>query len=261
MDHHLEWIERAREAGADLLMFPETSLTGHWVGPETPNCAVWRDGPELEKLAVAAGDMAVCVGLIEEAPGGLFYNGQAILCSGRVLHIHRKINLATFGRMDEGKYFAKGNTVERVEIAGWRVVTMICNDVYNPGLVHLAMMGGCDLLLISVSSALEAVGDGFDNPASWGMTVPFYAMVYATPVVMANRVWTDVNATYWGGSSVTAPGGTTLAAARDREELILATVGYDAYRAARFALPSVRDGDLPLIHREAARLLGIRNNG
>ena len=52
--------------------------------------------------------------------------------------------------------------------ADWRASVLICADLWNPPLVHLAALQGATLLLAPVSSAIEAVGADFDNPGGLG---------------------------------------------------------------------------------------------
>src|SRR5215218_2872019 len=100
---HLEAIREARAGGVDLLVFPELSLTDYLSEPDLPRLARSQDAPELQALADAAGGMLVSVGFIEDAGAGRFHNSQALVSQGRILHVHRKLNLPTYGRLTEGR--------------------------------------------------------------------------------------------------------------------------------------------------------------
>jgi predicted amidohydrolase len=137
---HLDHIQEARAAGLELLVFPELSLTGYSLGPRVPEVAMARHAPLVQELAAAAGDMTVVFGFVEEGPGALFYNASAIVRAGQVLHVHRKLNLPSYGRLDEGKLFAQGLQVEAIDLqAPWKAGLLICADLWNPALVHLAL--------------------------------------------------------------------------------------------------------------------------
>ena len=132
---------------------------------------------------------------------------------------------------------------------------MICADLWNPALVHLAAMQEATLLLAPISSALEAVGADFDNPGGWDITLRFHAMTYGLPVAMANRVGREGELSFWGGSRILDPFGHTLAQASGTgEEVVRARVDFDDVRRARYALPTVRDANLPLVRREIDRI-------
>jgi predicted amidohydrolase len=255
LDRHLTFIEKARNDGIDLLLFPEMSLPGHSGGGETLRLAIRRDDPRLTKLAKAAGPMATVVGLIEEGPAAQFYNSTYTFHNGDLAHIYRKINLATYGGYDDGKHFASGRYVETFFVTPeWRVCILICNDCWNPALVYLAALHGATLLLVPASSGREAVGSDFDNPASWTVALDFYSLVYGLPIVFANRVGTEPGLTFWGGSRVVDAFGHAVAKGGEGEEIVAAELDYTSVRKARYRLPSVRDSNLGLISREIRRL-------
>src|SRR5690606_34647167 len=161
---------------------PEVSLTGHH-GPERLlDVAMKRTDPRLLALAEAAGGMAVVVGFIEEGPAAQFYNTAALLRGGRVAYLHRKVNIPTYGRLEEGKHYAAGRFVDTHAMdEDWRLGLLICADLWNPALTHLAFLRGATLLVAPVSSAIEAVAAEFDNPGGWALTMRFYAMMYGAP--------------------------------------------------------------------------------
>lgn len=254
---HLDWIAKGRAAGLDLLVFPEVSLVGHHGGPHLLTAAMKRTDPRLVKLAEAAGEMHVVVGLIEEGPAAQFYNAAAMLHRGKLVFLHRKINLPTYGQLEEGKYFATGRYVETHEIGpDWRAGLLICADLWNPALTHLSFLHGASLMIAPVSSGVEAVSPDFDNPGGWALTMRFYAMMYGAPSIMVNRVGIEHKLTFWGGSRIIDPFGRELAVAGDQEELLTATLDFNDVRRARVQLPTVRDSNISLVQRETERLLG-----
>lgn len=257
IDKHIDFIARARREGADMLLFPELSLTGHSAGTMTLEVALTRNAPSIRRLSEAAGPMLTSFGLIEEGPAAQFYNSCYTVAETGLRHIHRKVNLATYGKLDDGKHFAGGRYVETFalpERADWRCATLICNDYWNPALIYLAALHGATLLLCPVSSGLEAVGGDFDNPASWNAAVNFYSMVYGMPMAFANRVGAEGELHFWGGSRIVDAYGKEVARAGDSETLLVGELDYAAVREARYRLPAVRDSNLSLISREIRRL-------
>lgn len=254
---HRDWIARGQAAGLDLLVLPEVSLTGHY-GPERLlEVAMKRTDPRLAALAEAAGEMAVVVGFVEEGPAAQFYNAAAILHRGRLAYLHRKVNIPTYGRLQEGKHYAAGRFVDTHALdADWRAGLLICADLWNPALTHLAFLHGATLLIAPVSSGLEAVTAEFDNPGGWALTMRFYAMIYGAPAIMVNRTGIERDLTFWGGSRILDPFGRELAVAGPEPELITAALDYDQLRLARRNLPTVRDSNIGLVIRETERLIG-----
>jgi len=256
LDAHFEWIGRGRAEGLGLLMLPELSLVGHH-GPERLlDAAMHGDDPRLRRLAEAAGDMRVVLGFIEEGPAAQFYNAAAILQRGEVIYIHRKVNLPSYGLLDEAKHYATGRFVDTCEFdRDWRAGLLICADVWNPALTHLAFLHGATLLLTPISSGVEAVGAEFDNPGGWQLAARFYSMMYGAPTVLANRCGKERGLTFWGGSRIIDPFGRELAVAGESEELIAAELDYAQVRKARQLLPTVRDSNMALVLRETERLM------
>jgi len=261
LDRHLDWIAEGRKAKVELLVCPELSLVGHHGAEQIIDDAMRRDDPRLAQLASATGEMGCVVGFIEEGPAAQFYNATALLRDGRVQHVHRKINLAHYGLLDEGKYFSPGRTIDTADLdEDWRMALLICADVWNPALTHLAFAHGATVLVCPVNSGVEAVGVDFDNPAGWALAMRFYSMMYGAPSIMANRVGSDKGLTFWGGSRIVDACGAELAVAGDGEELITAALDYDSVRRSRQLLPTLRDSDLTLVHAETTRLLDKRSS-
>lgn len=256
IEKHLYWIDKARSQGIELLVMPELSLTGHY-GPEyLLATAMRRNDSRLKRLAEAAGSMAICVGFIEEGPAAQFYNSAAILKDGKMVHIHRKINIPNYGKLEEGKHYACGRFVETYNLdEDWCTGLLICADAWNPALTNLAFLNGATLLMCPVSSAIEAVGVDFDNPGGWASTMRFYSMMYGAPSIMANRTGSEKDLNFWGGSRIIDAYGKEIVVAGSDEELISATLSYGEVRKARYLLPTVRDSNLSLIERETSRLI------
>lgn len=255
---HLDWIDRAHADAVDLLVFPELSLTGYGLRERAADVALAPDAAAMAELIAAAGAMTVTFGFVERGEDGRLHNAAMTAAGGRILSTHRKLNLPGYGRLEENRWFAAGGRIDTFAPApGWTAACMICADLWNPALPHIVACRGADLLLAPVSSAIEAVGDGFDNPEGWTKALDFYAMMYGLPTVMANRVGCEGDFTFWGGSRVLDAAGRTVAAADDREALVVADLARKDVDGARARLPTVRDSNPALVHAELGRWLEI----
>lgn len=243
---HLACIGQARAAGADLLLFPELSLTGYagaveaWCSDALPDAAL------LCQLADAAGPMAIAVGLPEEAGAGQVHNTQVVLRSGQVVHRHRKLYLPTYGSLEEGKHFTPGRVLQSFQLGDWPVAVLTCADLWNPALPWLAALNGVTLLLVPVASATGAVDRSFNTPAGWDVVLRHTSLLYGLPVAMANYA----TAPFWGGSRIMDARGGVAAQAGPEPELLMADVDMAQVRAARRLLPTRRDSNPELISRE-----------
>ena len=251
-------IAAARARDVDLLVFPELSLTDYLSEPDVARLARTLDGPEIGRLAGIAGGMTVSLGFIERGLDGRAYNTQALLSGGACVALHRKLNLPTYGNLQEGRHYAAGATLDTAALpGGWSAATLICADAWNPALPWLAALKGIDLLIVPVASALDAV-ERFDNPAGWALNLAHTAMTYGLPLVMANHCGTRGGLRFWGGSRILDAGGHEVARCGDGPGLAVATLTRDDILAARMRLPTIRDADPHLVRRELDRVLAAR---
>lgn len=247
---HQRYVEQARNQGAELVLFPELSLTGYQVADKALSVAMRRDDPVLLSLAQHAVGITVVAGFVECAKAGELYNAMAYLRDGEVIYVHRKINLPTYGALEEGKWFHRGNEVANVAIkTEWDATCLICADLWNPALAHCAFLKRPDLMLAPINSASGVVSEDFSNEANWKINIGFYAMIYGTPVLMANRYGFEKDLYFWGGSCIVGPRGEVLAQAGDEECLLYAELEQTGIELARFEMPTVRDANTSLIRR------------
>lgn len=240
---HRAALGQAQGRGADLLVFPELSLTDYESRPDTGALARPADAPELRELAAAAHGLVVVVGFIERAPDGTIHNAAAILAFGRVAAIHRKLNLPTYGALVEGEHYRPGDRLEAVDTPAGRLATLICADTWNPALPWLAALAGAAIMAVPIASARGAVDTAFDSRDGWRVNLRHTALTYGLPVVMANHCGRRGGLDFWGGSTILDATGRVLAEAGGEPALISATVDLADGAAARARLPTVRDAD------------------
>ncbi|WP_166820398.1 nitrilase-related carbon-nitrogen hydrolase [Thalassoroseus pseudoceratinae] len=265
VDKHFKYIEEARAADVDLLVFPELSITGYPVGFRALEVAITQDDQLLTELASESGPMRTVVGFVEDGYAAQIHNTCAVLHDGDVQFIHRKLNLASYGNLEEKKHYAGGRYIDVFKMQSpWIGSILVCADLWNPALVQIAALYGTTLLIAPVASSERALAGDFSNPMGWETVIKFYSMIYGFPVIMANfSGGISLDDRFWGGSRVVDPYGNTLIQAGDGEELIIAEIDYNGVRDARFRLPTVRDSNLDLIQREIGRLtknLGVPFN-
>jgi predicted amidohydrolase len=256
VEQHIAWIAEARHASCDVVLFPELSLCPYACNGNTLGLAIPRFHDVINRLAQASEGIMTVFGFVEEGAAAQFYNSSAAVRDGRVVFVHRKINLPNYGRLEEGKHFATGRYVETFDLGWpWRASILTCADLWNPALVHLSAVHGATLLLAPIASSLDAVGSEFDNPVSWDLAARFYAMIYGMPVAICNRVGSEAGAVFWGGSALIDPFGTVIErAGGEEEQLLVGEIDFQNLRRARYQLPTVRDSNLALIQHEINRL-------
>lgn len=254
----------AREAiarSANLLIFPELSLTGYFLKDQVPSVALRPDAPPLQLIRELSQRIAIILGFVEEGSGNRFYNASAYFEGGDLRHIHRKAYLPTYGIFDEARYLAAGERVRAFDTALGRMAILICEDLWHPAVPAIAAWDGAEIIVCPSASPGRGLGQTgpFQNTSTWERTIRACADLLTTYVVYANRVGYEDGACFWGGSEVVAPSGEPLAKARYlEEELLLTALEPGGLRRARVANPLLRDERLDLTARELARIQQAR---
>jgi NAD+ synthase (glutamine-hydrolysing) len=127
-----DWAERAREAGAQLVVFPEQTITGYpaedlWLKPHFLDTA----SRALERLAADIEGIVALVGYPERE--GATYNSVAVIADGAVRAGYRKVLLPNYSVFDERRYFEPGDGPALIEVGGVKVGLTICEDIWYPG--------------------------------------------------------------------------------------------------------------------------------
>lgn len=211
----------ARDAGADLVLFPELAVTGY-----PPEDLLLRPGflraarRAVDELAAQTKGITVLVG----APhfDVALYNACFVLRDGAVESIYRKHHLPNYGVFDEDRYFTSGDDQVIVDVAGTRVGLTVCEDIWIPG---------------PPASELGAAGAQFVANIS---ASPFHllkdreredivrrcARENGVPVALCNTVGAQDELVFDGNSVVVAPDGEVLArAAGFEDELLVVDLG------------------------------------
>ena len=214
---HLEQIEAARRQHADLIVFPELSLTGYFIRDMVPDLAVSPAGPEIGQLIDAAGAMSLVVGLVEESPRHRFYNAALWAEGGRVVHVHRKVYLPTYGLFDEQRYFAAGERFLAFDTARFgRVGILICEDFWHLSAAAIMQAEEVDLLICTANSPARGVdGEKIRTAETYEQIAKTFAQLLGAAVIVVNRVGFEDGLCFWGGSMAIGPDGRTVAQAAD----------------------------------------------
>jgi NAD+ synthase (glutamine-hydrolysing) len=155
---------RARRMGADLVVFPELTLSGY-----PPEDLLFHRGLRIQvELALnglasdvddpQSGLPALLVGYPEyEGTGSepTIYNAARLLVPGRLPVNYRKQCLPNYRVFDEKRYFTPGNRPEVVEFAGVKLGLAICEDVWEPQPAQAARAAGAELLITINASPYE----------------------------------------------------------------------------------------------------------
>jgi predicted amidohydrolase len=259
LEKHLALIQEAQSAGADLLLFPELSLTGY-VLQDLASAVALRpnsDNPVFRRLLQASQAIDLVVGFVDEDHRHRFFIAAAYLSGGELVHIHHKVYLPTYGLFDEGRFFAWGDAVQAFDTRFGRVGMLICEDFWHASPPYLLWLDGADMLLFTSASPGRGLTSGSQlESARWVEQInQAYASLFTTFVAHANRVGYEDGLHFWGGSTVYDPNGELLAMGPyNQEGLTLAEVDMNQLHRTRARLPLLRDERTALVLREMNRI-------
>jgi predicted amidohydrolase len=262
---HLELIGAAAAGGADLVVFPELSLTGYFLKDLVTETALRHDSPEIQALVEASRGVDAVVGCILESDDHRFHNAALYLSGGAIVHVHRKVYLPTYGLFDEARDLAAGYRFRAFEAplrsAGphrpWRVGVLICEDLWHPSSAYLLARDGVDVIICPSASPGRGVGHGAElgTAQSYDVITRTYAQLLTAYVVYCNRVGYEDGINFWGGSRVVDPEGHLVGEPAGRDEgMPLHRLDLAALRRARIANPMLRDERHDIVDAECRRL-------
>jgi predicted amidohydrolase len=265
LEKHLAYIDQAAAQGAQLLLFPELSLTGYVLQDLVPAVAhaPTADDPIFKVLLDASRRLDLMVGFVHEDLRHRFFIAAAYLSKGQLLHVHHKVYLPTYGMFDEGRFFAWGDSVRAFDTPWGRLGMLICEDFWHASPPYLLWLDGADILLMQSASPGRGL-DQDDQLASsrWVEHVnQAYASLFTTFVAHTNKVGFEDGLNFWGGATVFDPNGDLLAHGPYFEEaLTLAVLDLDQLHRTRARLPILRDERTAMVMREMTRIVSKGNS-
>jgi NAD+ synthase (glutamine-hydrolysing) len=263
LEAHLSLVKEARSSGADLLVFPELSLTGYVLQDLVPTVAhrPTADDPVFKPLLEASKDIDLLVGFVEEDIRNRFFISAAYLSRGQTVHVHRKVYLPTYGLFDEGRFFAWGDSISAFDTRFGRAGVLICEDFWHSSPPYLLWLDGADLFLFTSSSpgrGLSAAPE-LDSSLWVDRVLQAYSALFTSFVAHTNRVGFEDGLNFWGGASAYDPNGIEIGhGPLHKEALTLVEMDLNQLHRTRARLPLLRDERTGLIMREMQRILSSK---
>ena len=226
----LDFAGRAQQGGADLVLFPELSVSGYWPADLLEKPAfVARAAQVVDEIAArtAGSSTAIILGYVTPAPHGSgkhVCNSAALLRHGHVEFVQSKMLLPFYDVFDEQRYFAPAEKQRIFCLNGERVALTICEDAWNDKsfwenrlytvdpVEELMRAGGSIILNISASPYWR------DKRETRREMLAAIARRHHAPVLMVNQVGGNDSLIFDGSSIALNSDGDVIAQAKSFEE-------------------------------------------
>ena len=260
---HRDMAERALQQGANLIVFPELSLTGYSIKDMNVDLAInpVRGFSQLQPLIEMGKSISILAGGVEEDEAFRIFNSAFLFEDGGVRPVHRKVYPPTYGMFEEMRYFSAGESVRAVQSKIGKLGVLICEDMWHISLPYVLAQDGAQIIIALVASPTRLGGTekGFSTANTENHKA--YARLLSSYIVFCNRVGYEDGINFWGGSTVVTPDGEILCSAKlFDEDILFAHINDDEVRRARQFSRHYLDDDPRLIVREIKRIVARKND-
>jgi NAD+ synthetase len=232
-----DFIEKAKKANADLVVFPEMAIMGY-----PPRDLLEKHGfvansiGYWDQIAKAAKGIGVLFGAVSvnKGSGKPYHNSAVFFDDGKLLGISHKMLLPSYDVFDEERYFEPGKAPGLIEFKGRRVGITICEDVWNvpnylPGPLY-DVDPICELcnasadVIVNLSASPYHVGK-----SKWvGGLLKGHAVRSGAPIFYVNQVGGNDELIFQGHSVFIDEKGRVRATGADfAEDLVVCDTGAD----------------------------------
>lgn len=153
----IDHIRKAEEHSADLVVFPELSVTGYPPEDLLLKPQFIRDNLDaLRRIKEEVWDITAIVGFVDRKND--IYNAAAILHNKNIADIYHKMYLPNYGVFDEFRYFQVGTRFPLYNIGDVTIGVNICEDIWYPeGPAHIQSLFGAEVI-ININASPYHVG-------------------------------------------------------------------------------------------------------
>lgn len=256
-----------RDPAADVVLYPETALTGYFLegGVREHALPAMHLASQLSERFTRAGGarrpLDVVLGFYE-VWGHRLYNSAMYVELGagepRIVHVHRKVFLPTYGVFQEERFVEAGHSVRAFGTRWGRAAMLICEDLFHSISGTLAALDGAQLFLVPSASPARGAEPGGGVPANlgrWRRLAQGAAEEHGVGVAVSQLTGFEGGKGFAGGSLVFGPRGRLLAEGPLWDEAVIgAGLDLEELTAARTDQPLLAD-----LERALPRLLQSRH--
>ena len=249
-------------AAPDLVVLPEGALTGYLVEGGVRELAVTAgtlfDDLVAQHQLAGAPPFDIAVGFYERWRDRLYNSALYASLGGgdpRIVHVHRKVFLPTYGVFDEERFVDAGHEIGTFATRWGRAAILICEDAWHSLPPTVAALRGAQVVIVPSASPARGFGSPGEaiarpaNVARWERIARDVAEEHGIWVVVAQLVGFEGGKGFAGGSVVASPrGDVTVRGPLWDEALVEATIDLAEIGRARADQPLLSDLETHLPH-------------
>ncbi|MFQ5679048.1 MAG: NAD+ synthase [Gemmatimonadota bacterium] len=236
-----------------LVVFPESALTGYFLegGVREHARPAGRLLEELReryaRVAEPSEPLDVAIGFYEVHEQRIYNAALYAELGGqapRILHIHRKVFLPTYGVFQEERFVEAGSGVQAFDTRWGRAALLICEDAFHSVTPTLAALDGAELILVPSASPARGTRPGSGLPGNlerWDRLASAIAAEHGVHVIVAQLVGFEGGKGFPGGSTAWAPRRRLLRGPLWKEAILPVPLEKEELFAARVEEPLLAD--------------------
>ena len=233
----LQFLSQARGMDAELITFPELSITGY--PPEDlllKPSFIQANKEFLARIVADSEGIAVVLGCVDWDYD--IYNAAAVVCNGKLAGFYRKMYLPNYGVFDEDRYFQAGTEPLVFSLNGVTVGVTICEDIWYPsGPMNLEALEGGAEVIVNISASPYHAGKGLFRRRMLSTRAADNVVI----VAFNNLVGGQDELVFDGNGMIFDQNGELIASGKQFEEdLIVADLDIDAVYRRRLLDPRHR---------------------
>lgn len=234
-----KYTAEAKKQGAELVIFPELSLTGYIIRDELFELAEKIPGPSTNAIGKIAKkhETYIVFGMPELSgkTAATIYNTAVLVGPEGYIGKYRKMYLPTHSVFEEKRYFRPGYHAGAFETNIGKIGLIICYDIFFPEVCRLTRLEGAQMIVCI--SASPAVRKAFFETLTVARAIENTAFL-----AYVNLVGVEDGLQFWGGSRLIAPNGKIVTKAKhDEEDLVVGEVNYADIKPVETFVPTLKD--------------------
>ena len=242
LDKMIAFVKKARDAGADMICFPELNITGYSSHGDILGSAESIPGPISEALSnmAASFGLLIMAGLAEKGNDGRTYAAHVIAMPDGQWGTYRKYHIAP----PEKEIFSPGDTIPVFSFKASTFGVQLCYDAHFPELSTKMAVKGAEILFLPHASPR---GLAVEKHRSWMRHLTARAYDNSVFVVACNQTgYNGKGLTFPGNAVVLDPAGNIIAKSlSSRETMLTVDLKADTFNHIRsspmhFFLPNRR---------------------